>query len=504
MKQKIYCLIALAMLSVTSCEDSIQVKTRSQLTEELVLKDVTSMQSFFNGTLSTLRNVNYYGNNYVLFSELMADNCKLVNAGDRSGRGLNQSINLSGSHMNIWFLYQTINRINVLLSAIERGDIVITTQADFISVTRVKAQALFLRALYHFDLVRLYAYNPNYILKNWDKGVPYVRDAVRAKDDITYPSRPTILSNYEDIETDLMASIAAFDETGAPFSSGSASVNARNVPTKAAAQALLARVYLYWAGPLYPDKYALASLYATEVINSAFATNAANSAALTTQWTATQIHSESIFEVMFFNQAENLGGDNSLEGWYTRNVTATGARLTGWGDVIASDELVAAHNPTDSRLTGLMQQARRDFEPIASRETRKYKAFGTAQFGQDNVPVIRLPEMHLIRAEANLLGPVVNEAAALADIQVVRARAGLTTPLDPLVFTGSVLRDEYFAERRRELAFEGHRYFDFTRRGLDIGKPAGSVIENDDYRVLANIPLAEVQANKNLEQNPGY
>ena len=63
---------------------------------------------------------------------------------------------------------------------------------------------------------------------------------------------------------------------------------------------------------------------------------------------------------------------------------------------------------------------------------------------------------------------------------------------------------ELFAERRRELAFEGHRLFDLTRRGLDVLKPGGNVIEYEDFRVLANVPLAEVQGNPNLEQNPGY
>jgi starch-binding outer membrane protein, SusD/RagB family len=136
-----------------SCEDLLEVKTRSQLTEELVLKDVTTAQSFLNGALATMRNGQYYGREFVIFPELLADNCKLVNAGDRSGRGLNQSINLSGAHINIWFLYQTINRLNLLLKAIENGDIVKASQADAITENRIKAQALFLRGLLLFLLV---------------------------------------------------------------------------------------------------------------------------------------------------------------------------------------------------------------------------------------------------------------------------------------------------------------------------------------------------------------
>jgi hypothetical protein len=81
-------------------------------------------------------------------------------------------------------------------------------------------------------------------------------------------------------------------------------------------------------------------------------------------------------------------------------------------------------------------------------------------------------------------------------------RTGLSAA--PGSLTGAALRDEIYAERRRELAFEGHRWFDFTRRGLDVLKPDGTIIAKTDFRILANIPLSEVQANKNLEQNPGY
>jgi hypothetical protein len=499
MRLKIFFTLILTAAIGFSCEESLEVKTRSQLTEELVLKDVTTAQSFLNGILATMRNANYYGNNFVLFPELLADNCKLVNAGDRSGRGLNQSINLSGAHLNIWFLYQAMNRINILLDAINKGDIVLTSQSDAITVNRVKAQALFMRALFYFDMVRAYAYNPNHIVDNWDKGVPYIVEPVRAKDQIAFPSRPTILSNYEAMEADLLASIDAFTATGSP---NGTTVN-RNVPTRASAQALLARLYLYWAGPLYPEKYALASQYATEAINSAFSTIVTTPAALNTQWTGNQINSESIFEVSIAIQAENLGGDNSLQGWYTRQVNAAGQRITGWGDVVASDELLAEYNQiTDARFTQLTQRAVRDFEPIASRETRKYNNTGSLLFGHDNIPVIRIAEMYLIRAEANLLGASPDENAARADLNLVRARCGIAL-LDATT-TGPALVTEMFAERRRELAFEGHRLFDLTRRGLDVLKPGGNVIEYEDFRVLANVPLAEVQGNPNLEQNPGY
>jgi hypothetical protein len=501
MKNKILSILLAVGLTAVSCTDILDTKPQAALTEDQVLKDVATTQSILNGALASLRNGGYYGRDMILLPELLADNCSLVNPGDRSGRGLNQSINLSGSHLNIYFAYQGMNSANLVIDAIDKSQVVITSQADAVSINRLKAQALFIRALIHFDMVRTYSYNPNYILNNWDKGVPIVIAPVKSKADISLPSRSTILAVYQQVEKDLLDAINLFTLTGTPNPAS------KFLPNRAAAQALLARVYLYWAGPTYPEKYQLAVNMATEAINSGVAV-LSNNITLASNW-ASAASPESYFEVNFASNQENLGGDNSLQGWYTRQVNATtGARITGWGDVIASNSLLAQFAAGDLRgsiaATGLLNVARRDFEPASSRETRKYNAPSGGQFGLKNVPILRIPEMYLIRAEANSY--LNNDVAALADLNLVRfgtvGRTGLSAA--PGSLTGAALRDEIYAERRRELAFEGHRWFDFTRRGLDVLKPDGTIIAKTDFRILANIPLSEVQANKNLEQNPGY
>lgn len=510
MKKKIFSILILtaAMVVFTGCEDMLEVDPRASLTEDQVLKDVATTQAFLNSALANLRNQNYYGRDFVLSPELLSDNTKLVNAADRSGRGLNQSINLSGTHLNIYFIYQAISRLNLIVEAAESGQIEITSQADNISITRIHAQALFLRGLFYFDLVRTYSYNPNYIIKDHNLGIPYLTKGVTAKDEIEFPSRPTVLATYEGIEADLKKSIELFTATGAPNPAAAGKV----VPTRGAAQALLARVYLYWAGPVYPEKYQLAIDYATEAIASGVAAMSGSATPLGTNWLSIP-NGESLFEVAFASTAENLGPDNCLQCWYTRNNNTAGVRVNGWGDVIASDELVASYGASDFRLTQLMRPAQRNFEPASSRETLKYNAPG-ATFGLDNVPVIRLPEMYLIRAEAHYYKPGGPDEVAVRDnlnavIDAPVPTAGTVgartnaTEIDATV-TGAALEAAIFNERRKELAFEGHRWFDFTRRGIAVQKPAGSTISYDDFRILANIPLVETQANKNLQQNPGY
>lgn len=497
---KIFFIVA-AVFALESCEDMVQVKPRASVDDTEVLRDITTTQATLNSAYAALRSANYYGRSMILLPEVLADNCKLVNASDRSGRGQNEATNVKGSHFVHWNLcYTTINTVNLVIEAIDNNQILVANAADRATINRLKAQALFLRALFHFDLVRSYSYNPNYIIKNWDNGVPIVTTANRSKSTITLPSRPTIVEVYQQVEKDLLDAISLFTVSGNP---NSFAATPAYTATRVGARALLARVYLYWAGPLFPEKYQQAVNLATDAIGDvAGVATLATTGNFVANWVTNAKHDESIFEVRFATTAENLGGDNSLEGWYTRRLTAAGAR-TGWGDVIASDEIVAAYTGADLRANAslLATAANRPSEPASSRETRKFSSITSpTNFGLDNVPVIRLAEMYLIRAEAfSFIGG--NDAAALADLNIVRARVGLTALTG---LTGTALRTEIFNERRRELAFEGHRWFDFTRRGIDVGKPGGNTISYQDDRILANIPLDQIQANANLKQNPGY
>ena len=118
----------------------------------------------------------------------------------------------------------------------------------------------------------------------------------------------------------------------------------------------------------------------------------------------------------------------------------------------------------------------------------------------DNIPVIRVAELYLTRAEARY-NQVGKEAAALADVNVIRTRSGLAAR--PATLTGAALLTEILNQRRLELAFEGHRFFDLKRLGRDITKIPTN-IGFTDYRILAPLPVREIQTNPNLKQNFGY
>ena len=75
----------------------------------------------------------------------------------------------------------------------------------------------------------------------------------------------------------------------------------------------------------------------------------------------------------------------------------------------------------------------------------------------------------------------------------------------PATTNGTALIDLVFQERRVELNLEGHRFFDFKRRGLAIPKPVPlAAIPYADFRILAPLPQAQVILNPLIKQNPGY
>ncbi|GAB3962397.1 RagB/SusD family nutrient uptake outer membrane protein [Spirosoma harenae] len=117
---------------------------------------------------------------------------------------------------------------------------------------------------------------------------------------------------------------------------------------------------------------------------------------------------------------------------------------------------------------------------------------------QDNDFIIyRLADAYLMRAEAYLrLG---NAASAVADANVVHARAGM-----PAYTATTLTLDEILAERGRELAWEFHRRQDLIRFGKFGVARRLKTADADNHWALYPIPTDQISLNPNLKQNPGY
>ena len=121
----------------------------------------------------------------------------------------------------------------------------------------------------------------------------------------------------------------------------------------------------------------------------------------------------------------------------------------------------------------------------------------------DDMPVLRVAEMYLIRAEGLARGSG-SAADAREDVNAIRNRAGLDYVSSSL--SGEDLIDEIITQRRYELAFEGDRRHDLQRLGRPITSSSGTVQPGETQRILP-IPNRAIQVNDALDQssqNPGY
>lgn len=177
-------------------------------------------------------------------------------------------------------------------------------------------------------------------------------------------------------------------------------------------------------------------------------------------------------EDIFAMQVTNLTGFNGFNEFYASST------FGGRGDAaISQDWINATYEEGDDRKNAFYDDG----------------DLYTIKFGNlyGNVPVIRLSEMYLIRAESNVrLGSSVGQSP-LDDLAVVRTRAGLET-------TSATLAD-ILNERKLEFAFEGFALHDAKRTQTNIGNIAWNA-----NALVFPIPQREMDANKKLVQNPGY
>ena len=192
-------------------------------------------------------------------------------------------------------------------------------------------------------------------------------------------------------------------------------------------------------------------------------------------------------------------GTDDLDAMYDQN---------GYGDLLCTDDLYGQYTPTDARQ-GLIEFGSRAGTGVWI--VNKYPNLSNAN-GKDNTKVIRYAEVLLTLAEAyNRLGG--NDATAQTYVnQVAQTR---DTAFAGYADTGPLLLSDIIAERRKELAFEGQRYWDLVRTNQPVVRnnatgnyalvpPADLTLAPTDPRRIFPIPQTELNANKNMVQNPGY
>ena len=498
-------LIALVVTSFSACRDALVIDPRQSIDAATALNTKDGINAAVVSVYSRFKSVRLYGRDLIAIPEALADNGFATN---KSGRLLPEANNVFRAHFTgtHWSAcYNGINQANLILEAIPTSTAPGVTAADKASWT---AQLQYLRALYYFDLVKVYSYMPGTTVPAQDKGgIPIVLKGISTSAGAIelLPSRAPIADVYAQVIADLVAAEAVLAN----------STNA-NFANKAAAQALLSRVYLYM------KDYAKAKEWADKCITLVGPSRLSNAGSYVAQW-RNATHQETLFQFTLASNAENNGVNESLQTSFTTLTAPGGALLAtgGFGDLVPTISLMNAlgitltggNTTTNFGLNASIASRSSDvrnllYEPgTTGRGNSKVectKYIGKNGFiNLDNLPVIRIAEVYLTRAEAMTTpgSPVFNETAALADLNTIATNRGLTA----FALSGSALYEEILNQRRLELAFEGHRFFDLKRLGRDLVKaPHYLTVAFTDIRILAPLPTSEIDGNKNMVQNAGY
>jgi hypothetical protein len=443
MKKIAISIFVLLLLGVSAC-DVMDVKPQSSILANDAFQNKEGIEKGILGAYIPFQYLSYYGFAYINFADLAADNLFYpVNGTSVNYREVdnNNIFPENGSISGIWgSAYEGINNANAVID-------VIPSMSDMSELEMNKAlgELYFIRALNHFNLLSYFGRIPI-------KVTPTVGTA-----GVNVP-REAVGDVYAQIIADLK-----FAEEHLPLSTS------RVRASKHAAKALLARVYLY------QGNYALAIEQATGVINDDvyelidFSEIFAEGSA------------ESIFEIDFTQSSRNRIADYNFP-----------RTKKGREEVAADISILDAFEPGDVRLESSVGFDDNGKFPHA-------KKYHDQAIGEDNVIVLRLAEMYLIRAEANAKLQQ-NLTSVQDDINIIRDRADLT---DTDADTYDELLFAIEQERRVEFAFEGHRWFDLVRTGRAIAVLPNVTSTN---QTLFPIPLDEINANTNSEmkQNDGY
>lgn len=460
--------IVASLTGFMACD--LNVEPQQSVSHELATGSDTGITAVYHRGYRVQMSEAYWGQRLVIAGDALADNA--VSNPSNSGRYTGEPVNSFGSGVGGWNRYLGINDINTVLKYAPEVDGLSDARR-----TSMIGEMLFLRALSYHDLVKVYGYEPNKIQNGWDLGVIIRKEPTEEVGQASEQlPRSTVHEVYEFIEEDLLQSIehlSQHDGNGPYFA------------TEAAAHALLARVYLYW------EKWSDAIHHATQAI-ALSPVDVAGPGTIPGMYDLAP-NPESIFEFRF-TLSESLGINVALS-----------AALTPLShyDLLPSDEFLATLSEDDVR-NELYPYANENYPGEGHDPEIRYvsKYEGSVAPNTDNVPVIRISEVYLTRAEAYAESG--NATDALADLNKIRTNRGLSE----LTSAPANLVEEILLERRRELAFEGHRWQDLKRKGWDIQKPAitgmPTFFYEDNIQFLARIPAAELPLNENLRQNPGY
>jgi len=470
-KYRFWILIVPVFAMLFSCTEKLEIEPKQSIDADVALTTPGNIKAALVGAYLQVSSYGTFGSYFNEYSELYASTGDMRFMGtyeeprefyNKAATTTNQNIEFTWTEA-----YRLINTCNTILQ-----EEVIALLGDE-DADLVKGEALFLRGWTIFEMTRLFGlpYEPGQT--NSQPGIPLVLTATKDVSDAVPVARNTVEECYTQAIEDLTAARDLLpDENGVYASSMTAS-------------AVLARLYLQ------TGNFRSAATEANRVVESGYFDLAAT-------------------PLKAFNNSENSVEDifaiqmniNSTLGWLP--VMYASLAGAGRGDYEIVQSFLDRFDPSD--LRGKYQDDTQDGYTIDNITMMYYRGVGTilnkdgintAKWGDyyRNIPLIRLAEMYLTRAEANFEDPGadVGPNTPTGDINIIRERA-----LAPL-YTADVTREQIREERYLELCWEGHRLHDLKRWKQSIGDDAYNA-----GNLILPIPFREIEVNDLLEQNEWY
>lgn len=453
----VFTVLVAGSMAVASCTTSDLEPTLAQekLAENAILT-VEDMNTILLGAYDRLTGAGYYGRDYLVTNEVQTPNTW---SNGNSGRFTTQALfRQTPSGAYFWDdAYRVIASANLVIATdVNELSGPAGTEPDLELANHIQGQAYALRALAHFDLLKVFGQEHT----GGTLGVPYVTEFL-GEDQL--PTRPTIEENYSSIYADLDK---AFELMSEEFFDSS-----KETMSKYAAPALKSRVALYagdWeaardAAKLVIDSNKYKIVEAENLVASFASDGSVND----------------IFEIAI-SGTDNRGSDG-LDFIY---------RGTTYGDISVTDEAFNMYESTEDVRTDLL-----GLEDIGDGDIQN-RNLGKFPDREANIPVIRYEEVVLTYGEALLR---LGEGDPLMWLNMVPENRNAN-----LYDTATV--ENFLEERREEFLFEGLYYWDILREGNGIERVGDQPVSipYGDFRLAYPIPFAELDANSNIEQNPGY
>lgn len=516
MKKIFYIAIAVFSLTATSCSDELmETYAPGALVEEVAIQNADDLQQYLNTTYGGLTS-----RNEAEFVSIFTDE---VGIGfDNGGQGINDNyvffLNpLTGGPRVLWANnYASLARINRIIVFADKLLATNTSEQD--ELKKIKAEALTLRAYCHLTILSYFTTD----MKDPNALAGIIADRTFVVDDNDFP-RNTNAQFYSLIQGDLTNAIAIFD--GLPVASNAFS----NIyVSRIFAQGLKARAFAY-AGD-YPN----AETWANTVINSSgmiLSTYTNYPTVFLTE--SNPLNVEVIFKFKRII-TQNAQGSNLHNAWYNGAPSVAGAPMfeisralynkldlndTRYRTLVHPNSTIDPNYATSPNVRLSDKLLINKHGGTLSATTAAWAA--TASNANNNdIKIMRLAEMYMIRAEARVAATDLVGAATA--VKALRDRRFAAAQALPTYATATAAWKGILDERRIEFAFEGMRFVDLKRlgtlanSGIDrhpadyqsatANYPAAnpSNLPLGSYKWALPIPAIETNVNSAIQQNPGY